>query len=272
MLCVGLLYNTDRPYSSELPGQPWVSRYAWGQDYHEVLGERLERLQASLKSAFGEGTRTRAYVDTGPVSEKAWASAAGLGWIGKNSCLIHPKLGSWLFLAEVLTDLDLEADPPAADLCGNCRKCLDVCPTQAFPRPYVLDAKLCLSYQSIEQRGEIAPPLQAALGNNLYGCDLCQDVCPWNHWKVTTPDPAFQPRSGNWDPDLKGLAEMTAEEFSKVFKGSPMKRTKVEGLRRNARIVLKNRGGEGKKGRGEETLDPPFSPCSPLPLGKYPCK
>jgi epoxyqueuosine reductase len=241
MLCVALLYNTDKPYSIERPGQAWISRYAWGRDYHEVLGEKLKDLEQRLKQVFGQETKTHSYVDTGPVAEKAWAAAAGIGWIGKNTCLIHPKLGSWLFLGEVLTDLILEPDGALADLCGSCRKCLDACPTQAFPQAYVLDSRRCISYLSIEKRGSIPEDLRQDMGQNLYGCDLCQDVCPWNHWKVTTDEPAFQAREGNWQPDPSEYLEIRQEEFAERFRDSAMKRTKLEGLRRNAEIALANR-------------------------------
>ena len=240
MVCLGLLYNTDRPYSTEAGPGPWISRYAWGDDYHQVMGSRLEVLEASLRREFGPAVALKSCVDTAPVAEKAWAQAAGLGWTGKNTCLIHPKLGSWLFLAEILTDLELRADPPGADLCGQCRRCLDACPTQAFPEPYVLDARRCVSYLTIEKRGEIPGEFRQALGAHLYGCDLCQDVCPWNHWKRTTDEPAFQKRESLESLDPAAVEAMDQAEFSRRFKGSAMKRTKLEGLKRNARVVADN--------------------------------
>jgi epoxyqueuosine reductase len=266
MLCVALLYNTDQPFARERKGEAWISRYAWGEDYHKILEKKLEVLEKKLKEAFGPEIRTKAYVDTGPVAEKAWAAAAGIGWIGKNTCLIHPKLGSWLFLGEILTDLELSPDAPAADLCGSCRKCLDICPTQAFPKPYVLDASRCVSYLTIEKRGEIAADLQPGLGTNLYGCDLCQEVCPWNHWDITTSEPAFQPREGNLKPDLGKILSMDPAGFAEIYAGSPMKRTKLEGMQRNARIVLKNRGVEEWRSGGAATdfaTPPPLSPSTP---------
>jgi epoxyqueuosine reductase len=240
MISLGLLYNTDKPYSTESPGQPWVSRYAWGRDYHEVMGAMLKDFEAALREAFGSSFESKSYVDTGPISEKAWAAAAGLGWVGKNTNLINKEKGSWFFLGEILINLDLKPDQPVEDLCGNCNKCLQACPTQAFTAPYELDARRCLSYLSIEKRGEIAEEFEKAMGLNLYGCDICQDVCPWNHWKITGNTEAFEARPQNWNPDPAALANISDEDFSRLYNGSSMKRSKAEGLRRNAKIVLRN--------------------------------
>jgi epoxyqueuosine reductase len=245
MLCLGLLYNTGHPLSIEGPRRPWVSRYAWGDDYHGVLQQKLKGLEAAIRRALPGDYAMKSYGDTGPVSEKAWAAAAGLGWVGKNTNLIAGEKGSWFFLAEILLTLDLRPDAPAKDLCGSCRKCLDACPTDAFPEPYVLDARRCVSYLNIEKRGEIPEDLQQGIGYNLYGCDICQDVCPWNHWKLLSPEPAFQPRPENLKPDLDKLRNLADDEFSRLYHGSAMKRTKAEGLRRNARIVRKNRDFQG---------------------------
>jgi epoxyqueuosine reductase len=182
----------------------------------------------------------KSYCDTGPVSEKAWAAAAGLGWVGKHTNLINSEKGSWFFLSEIFTTLDLTPDQPAPDLCGSCRKCLDACPTGAFPEAYTLDATRCISYLTIEKRGEIPSEFHDAIGLNLYGCDICQDVCPWNHWKITGNEPAFKAREQNWNPDVEKLSNITDEEFSRLYNGSAIKRTKTEGMRRNARIVKTN--------------------------------
>ena len=240
IICVGLIYNTTQPYSTELPAQPWISRYAWGDDYHEIMRDKLKKLETSLKGALAGSFEMKSYSDTGPVSEKAWAAAAGLGWVGKNTNLIHKDKGSWFFLGEILITLDLNPDQPAEDLCGSCRKCLDACPTQAFNAEYELNATRCISYLTIEKRGAIPEEFHAAIGMNLYGCDICQDVCPWNHWKITGNSSAFQPRPQNWNPDIEQLANISDEDFTKHYNGSSMKRTKAEGLRRNAKIVSEN--------------------------------
>ncbi len=240
MLCVALIYNTARPYSTDLPGQPWVSRYAWGEDYHQVMERKLKALEANLHQALGTPFESRRYCDTGPIAEKAWAAAAGLGWIGKHTNLINQAKGSWFFLGEILLTLDLTPDPLAPDLCGTCTRCLDACPTQAFPQPGVLDAGRCLSYLSIEHRGPIPAEFEAAMGANLYGCDICQDVCPWNRQRILGTEPAFEARPGLQPVDLDALEALDEDGFRGAFKGSAMRRAKPEGLRRNAVIVRKN--------------------------------
>jgi epoxyqueuosine reductase len=251
LICLGLVYNTDHPYSTDLfplqgrkqsrpengEGTGWVSRYAWGDDYHTVMGRMLAALEHALKEEIDATASTRAYCDTGPVSEKAWAAAAGLGWQGKHTNLIHRGAGSWFFIGEILTTLELSPDPPETDHCGTCTRCLDACPTQAFPKAYELDATRCISYLSIEKRGDIAPDLAAALGANVYGCDICQDVCPWNQSRVLGTRPEFEPRPGLLAPRLSELAAITDEDFARRFKGSAMRRTKASGIRRNARLA-----------------------------------
>jgi epoxyqueuosine reductase len=239
MICLGLVYNTDKPYSVDTR-QPWVSRYAWGEDYHALLTTRLEALEVALRAAIPQAFQSKSYCDTGPISEKAWAAAAGLGWVGKHTNLINQTKGSWLFLSEILTTLELSPDSPAQDLCGSCRKCLDACPTGAFPEAYTLDARRCISYLTIEKRGDIAPEFHEAIGLNLYGCDICQDVCPWNHWKITGNEPAFRARPANWNPEIDKLANISDEEFSRLYNGSSIKRAKAHGIRRNAAIVKAN--------------------------------
>ena len=240
MLCVGLLYNSDRPYSKDLPGQPWISRYAWGDDYHNVIDGMLQQLEAKLRDILGPQLATRRYCDTGPVSEKAWAAAAGLGWIGKNTCLIAPGKGSWFFLGEILLNHPLRPDQPGLDQCGTCDRCLKACPTDAFPEPYVLDASRCVSYLTIEQRGDIPESLLPGLGANLYGCDLCQDACPWNRKAPATDHPAFQPRPAAWNPNLNEIQARDDQAFAAAFRKSPVKRAKNRGLKRNAAAVAKN--------------------------------
>ena len=240
LICLGLIYNSNKPVSSEVPEQPWISRYAWGDDYHGVMSGKLAALEGAIRRTVPGQYQMHCYCDTGPVSEKAWAAMAGLGWQGKNTNLINQAKGSWFFIGEILTSLDLAADQPAADLCGTCTRCLDACPTQAFSGPYELNASRCISYLTIEKRGEIPEEFHAAIGQNLYGCDICQDVCPWNHTKITGNETAFQVRPENWSPDTGQLTNISDEAFSKRFKNSPLKRTKATGMRRNAKIVLKN--------------------------------
>ncbi len=243
VICVALIYNTAHPYSTDPAvaesGNAWISRYAWGDDYHAVLDKKLEALEIQLKTLAPEAHFKR-YVDTGPISEKAWAAQAGLGWQGKHTNVINQEIGSWFFLGELLCTLDLVPDQPAADLCGSCTRCLDACPTQAFTQAYELDAKRCLSYLSIEQKGDIPEEFHAGMGYNLYGCDICQDVCPWNRSRVTGHEIAFEPRLGLLSPEVDTLLDISDEDFSLRFKNSAIKRTKASGIRRNATIVKKN--------------------------------
>jgi epoxyqueuosine reductase len=237
----------------------WISRYAWGDDYHEILGEKLSALVATMQAQFG-AFDARFYVDTGPVIERIAAKYAGLGWLAKNTCLINEQLGSWLFLGVIVTTLELKpsllpGEPPAPDLCGNCRLCLDACPTQAFPEPYVLDARRCISYLTIELRGSIPEELRPNIGRAAIGCDICQDVCPWNRKAPASRLTEFLPRkidarenrqerADGWhslfSPELEGLASLTQEDFSRIFRGSAVKRAKWRGLVRNACVALGN--------------------------------
>ena len=252
LICVGLIYNTDQPYSTEVfplagqdrpeapEGKGWISRYAWGEDYHAVMARRLAVLERALRTEVDSRADYRSYCDTGPISEKAWAAAAGLGWQGKNTNLINQKIGSWFFLAEILCTLPLEPDPPALDHCGNCTRCLDACPTGAFPKAYELDASRCISYLSIEKKGELPGEFQGALGANVYGCDICQDVCPWNRTRVLGHEPAFEARPGLLGPDLSELRNIDDAAFAARFKDSAIKRTKAAGLRRNASLAARS--------------------------------
>ncbi|HEU4641467.1 MAG TPA: tRNA epoxyqueuosine(34) reductase QueG [Gemmatimonadaceae bacterium] len=234
-------------YGGREPGGP-VARYARGDDYHDVMVERLRELHRWIEERVGRPVRGKAYVDTGPLLERDLGRRAGLGWFGKNTNLINPKLGSFFFLGSLVLDLELEPDAPfEADRCGSCTRCLDACPTNAFVEPRVLDATRCISYLTIEQRGAIPEELRAAVGEWIYGCDICQTCCPWNvRFAQELKEPAFAPREGLAGKDARTLArellEMTQEEFSRAFKGSPMKRAKLRGLKRNAAVVLGNVG------------------------------
>jgi epoxyqueuosine reductase len=247
-------YNTAQPYSTEVPEDStkeergWISRYAWGwQDYHNSVMPRLRQVEAALKNAYGTvDLLTRCYVDTGPIVERVVAKYAGVGWIGKNTCLINQQKGSWLFLGVILTSLELDADSgfgvPAPDRCGSCTRCIDACPTDAFIAPYQLDSNKCIAYLTIEKRGAIPENLRSGMGRHVFGCDICQDVCPWNRKAPATNAAEFQPRPELVNPALDWLAEMSAEEFRSTFLGSPVRRAKRAGLRRNAVIAMGNSG------------------------------
>ncbi len=235
-----VVYNTDQPYSNTLPsGQAAIARYAWGDDYHVVVERRLEALETWMREQGGEGAGSRRYVDTGPLSEKAIAARAGVGWIGKNTCLINQQLGSWLFLGEIITTLPLAPDAPVFDRCGSCTLCLEACPTGALVEPYQLDARKCLSYVTIEHRGDLPEDAAAAVGNHVYGCDICQDVCPWNRRAAVSADPAWQQRDA-WTPvPVAEMAARSDDELRAAMKGSAMKRAGVKGLRRNLKASLR---------------------------------
>ena len=236
-------YNTENQSSvgSHQSSEGWISRYAWSrEDYHDAVLRRLRQVEARLKNEVE--CRTWCYVDTGPLVERVYAKYAGVGWQAKNTCIINQEIGSWLFLGVILTSLELKPDLPAADCCGTCTACLDACPTNAFVEPYVLDATKCISYLTIEKRGEIPEELREGIGRHVFGCDICQDVCPWNRRAPATSLPEFQPREGLVNPALDWLAEMTVEEFRERFRGSPIKRTKFSGIRRNVAIAMGNSG------------------------------
>jgi len=241
-------YNTEHPYSTELrdPNRGWISRYAWSrEDYHDAVLRRLEQVEAALHDAVEQSDPqliTRSYVDTGPIVERVFAKYAGVGWIGKNTCIINQKIGSWLFLGVILTSLELTPDVAAPDRCGTCTRCIEACPTDAILAPYQLDANRCISYLTIEKRGSIPEELRADIGRHVFGCDICQDVCPWNRKAPATTAPEFAAREGLVNPALDWLAEMSAEEFPETFRGSPIRRTKRSGLRRNAVIAMGNSG------------------------------
>ena len=276
LIVVALNYNSARPYStaveaaatdSDAVPRGWISRYAWGDDYHETMWQKLNALVGGMREQWPEPFEARAYADTGPIIERVAAKYAGLGWLAKNTCLINEQIGSWLFLGVIITTLDLEPslasdDSPAPDRCGTCTLCLDACPTQAFTEARVLDARRCISYLTIELRTAIPEDLRSAMGNAVIGCDICQDVCPWNRKAPVTTLGAFQPRnltivqSGKenietgenesqpaatlFAPELEWLASLTQQEFSSVFRGSAVKRAKWRGLVRNACVALGN--------------------------------
>ena len=237
VIAVGMNYYTNVQHSDdERTGK--VSRYAWGDDYHDVLREKLEKLLAFVKSRESSAVGN-VYVDTGPVLEKVWAQRAGIGWEGKHTNLITQDYGSWVFLGEIIINLELQYDPPATDHCGSCTLCIEACPTHAIVQPYVLDSNLCISYLTIEHRGEIAEEVGEKFDRWIYGCDICQDVCPWNKkFAKPTGIQEFYPRQHNIAPVLEEWAEMSEDEFSKKFRKSPMKRTKRAGVVRNAKLVL----------------------------------
>lgn len=239
VVCVARNYYSG-PRPSTTPSEGVVSRYAWGRDYHEVLGERLGHLRDFIVS---RGSRARVCVDTSAVLEKLWARAAGIGWQGKHTNLISKSLSSWFFLGEILVDAELEPDAPFEDdHCGTCAMCIDVCPTRAIVAPYVLDARKCISYLTIEHRGPIPRELRPLMGNLVFGCDLCLDVCPWNKFAQVTRDPAFQPRPDLSAPKLVEFLGMTDAEFRRRFKGSPILRAKRGGFLRNVCVALGNSG------------------------------
>ena len=238
ILCVGKLYNSPRPYSTAFSDAElgWISRYAWGDDYHDVLRAGLERVAARLGLS-----EYKICVDTAPLLERSYARLAGLGWIGKNTCLINQGQGSWFFLGEMLLPIELEEDSPPPDRCGTCTRCIDACPTDAIIAPFELDARLCISYFTIELRGAVPEAARAGLGNHVFGCDICQDVCPWNRRAATTDDAAFAPRQ--FTPLLEDLASLSKAEFDAMFRSSPIHRAKYSGFLRNVAVAMGNSGG-----------------------------
>ena len=238
VVVVALNYFTPAKHTDKV-NTGKVSRYAWGDDYHDVIGAKLHSLLAWIKEQMPE-VEGKVCVDIQPVMDKAWAVRAGLGWLGKHSNVITPELGSWVFIGELLLNLELQHDEDKIeDHCGTCTLCIDACPTQAITEAYVVDSNKCISYATIELRSsELPAPIEEALSGWLYGCDICQDVCPWNRFEQTTNEPRFEPRPGNVDASLPDILELTPESYAKQFRGSAMKRTKLIGLQRNARALL----------------------------------
>ena len=273
LVCFASYLFPDEPLSTKTQNprsgrSGWIARYAWSSrkdakgerrasDYHKVLLKRLRDVEARLRAELGE-FESRAYVDTGPVVERALAVAAGLGWAGKNTCLIHPQLGSWGFLAVLLTSLDVSESASQRagesayrqagglalipDRCGTCRRCIEACPTNALDVPYQMDARRCISYLTIEHKGPIAEELMPGIGRQVFGCDICQDVCPWNRKAPIAADPELQPRAELVNPALEGLAQMEEADFERTFNGSPVRRAGFIGLRRNVAIAMGNSG------------------------------
>ncbi len=237
VVAVALNYYTPQRHSNAADVGK-ISRYAWGDDYHDVLGEKLGMLELFIHELAPE-VETRRYVDTGPMMDKAWAVRAGIGWLGKNGNVLTRDMGSWIFLGEIITTLELGHDAPIDDFCGSCTACLDACPTQAIVSPAVVDSRRCISYLTIEHRGETLPlPEGTTLDSWVFGCDVCQDVCPWNSFAKESEEEAFEPRPWNISPALMELSELGDEEFRTRYRHSAIKRCKPSGLRRNARTVL----------------------------------
>jgi epoxyqueuosine reductase len=246
IVCVGKLYNTDHPRSVDLLDgrRGWISRYAWGGDYHDVLRANLQRLVDQIAAYHPEPFEARICVDTAPLLERSYARAAGLGWIGKNTCLINEQRGSWFFLGEILLSIPLALDTPAPARCGTCTRCIDACPTKAIvPQPdgsWSIDSRLCISYLTIEKRGSIADDLAVKTSNHLFGCDICQDVCPWNRRAPATAEELFAPMEVA--PSLSQMASLTEEEFRAIFRHAPVWRAKYAGFLRNVALAMGNSG------------------------------
>jgi epoxyqueuosine reductase len=238
-------YNTANPYSTEVNDRDrgWISRYAWSrEDYHDAVFRRVKQVEAALQQAvpaeLQPSITTRSYVDTGPIVERVYAKYAGVGWIGKNTCVINQKKGSWLFLGVILTSLELTPDIPAPDRCGTCTRCIEACPTDAILAPYQLDSNKCIAYLTIEKRGSIPEDLRAGMGRHVFGCDICQDVCPWNRTAPVTAEAAFAPRS--FAPPLYDLAALTEDQFRSEFQDSPVYRARYAGFLRNVAVAMGN--------------------------------
>jgi len=244
VVVTGALYNSGQKYSTERNDRACgeVARYAWSRDYHHVLGERLDALLKWMRERHPESFDARAYVDTGPVQERVYAQYAGLGWIGKNTCVINPELGSWLLLGAIICSLPLEPDSPGVDHCGTCTLCLEACPTGAFAGPHELDATKCISYLTIEYRGSIPEEHRESIGNHIFGCDICQEVCPWNAAPVCTGDVSWGSRDDLKVQRLVDLWRRTDSDLAVFIGDTAMTRAGVRGLRRNLAIALGNSG------------------------------
>jgi epoxyqueuosine reductase len=271
IICVAKLYNGPEPYSTRLDRNElaWISRYAWGGDYHEVLRRSLERLVEMLRRDTDEPFEWKICVDTAPLLERAYSRRAGLGWIGKNTCLINQEMGSWFFLGELLVSLEIPPDiPPASpppDRCGTCTRCIDACPTAAIiptglahGPEWTIDSRRCIAYFTIELRGSIPEEVRVQMGNHLFGCDICQDVCPWNERAPLTTEPAFT--SEHFAPDLEKLARISEEEFRGIFRSSPIKRARYSGFLRNVAVAMGNQ----RSARFREPLEEMVKSHDPL--------
>jgi epoxyqueuosine reductase len=241
IVSVGMNYHTpfSRPAAAPDP-KGWISRYAWGDDYHQIMRDKLESLLDTIRRMCNGAVEGKAFVDSGPVLEREFAGIAGIGWIGKNTHLISPRRGSWFFLGELFLSLPLAYDRPIRDRCGKCDLCLKACPTGAFLGPYVLDARRCISYLTIEIKGFIPRYLRPLIGNHIFGCDICQEICPYNVKARPSTEEAYRPREGLYAPDLIPLLSLDEEEFRKRFRGSPILRAKRKGFLRNVAVALGN--------------------------------
>jgi epoxyqueuosine reductase len=251
VICVAKLYNGPQPYSTQLNDRElaWISRYAWGEDYHDILRRGLERLAGKIGEHAAQPFEWKICVDTAPLLERAYARRAGLGWIGKNTCLINQDMGSWFFLGELLVSLGIEPGTPPPDRCGTCTQCIDACPTKAIVPAgvpggpeWAIDSRLCIAYFTIELHGTIPAEARAKMGNHVFGCDICQDVCPWNHRAPVTTEAGFSPE--HFAPDLEKLAEISEEEFRNIFRTSPIKRARYSGFLRNVAVAMGNQRGD----------------------------
>jgi epoxyqueuosine reductase len=238
LVILAMNYHAGPPLTAD-PLKGRISRYGWGDDYHGLIADRLSML---LKFIVMEAPWARGlfYADTGPVMEKVWGAHSSLGWMGKHTNLITRELGSWFFIGVILLDIDLDSDAVQKDHCGTCTRCIRACPTGAIFAPYKVDARRCISYLTIELRGPIPKELRPLIGNRIFGCDDCQDVCPWNRFAATSAEHAFWPREGNCMPELSALATITEQEFARRFQGSPIRRAKREGFVRNVVVALGN--------------------------------
>ena len=276
LIALAINYHTSPKSAAKQPpaSKGKISTYAWGMDYHIIVRKKLEELRTFIEESLPHQKNSRVYVDTGPILEREYAHRAGLGWFGKNSMLIHWKKGSWLFLAEILLDVPLDYQTtPVWGSCGHCTKCLEACPTKAIVSDRVVDARRCISYLTIELKGAIPQHLRPLMGNLIFGCDICQEVCPWNHKAPLSQEPGFQPRAENIFPDLVALMSLTPEQFRKRFKDSPIKRTKRRGLLRNVAIALGNWGdpqGIPALKRGLHDEEPLVKSHSAWALGQIP--
>jgi epoxyqueuosine reductase len=243
IICVGKLYQTPWPHTTQFDDEErgWISRYAWGDDYHDVVREGLQQLEARLRQ-LEPGVESRICVDTAPLLERTYARLAGLGWIGRNTCLINQQQGSWFFLGELLVSAEIPPDSPQPDRCGTCTRCIDACPTAAIPPGGGLDATRCISYFTIELRGLIPEESREGIGAHVFGCDICQDVCPWNRRAPATAPASFAPR--HFAPRLEEMAVISESEFRQMFRGTPVTRARYRGFLRNVAIAMGNSGSE----------------------------
>lgn len=249
VVSVAVVYNTAPPTSAAAPpsDRVTISRYAWGDDYHDVMRARLTELLRWMAHRAGPGFEAFSCVDAGPVQERVFAEQAGLGWIGKNTCLINASLGSWLFLGEILTNADLEPDTPGVDQCGTCTRCLEACPTGAIVEPYQIDATRCLSYLTIEARGDLDEPSRLAIQHEVYGCDICQDVCPWNRRATVSDDPAWRAREPLASTGLLALCRMTDDAWRALLRRSAMRRAGLRRIRRTLAYAARHASSSRKR-------------------------